>query len=83
MPNWSQVAEHYDGVHLQVSAYLAAAGTAITIPGIPETASVIAGWNPDQTSWFTSAIEYEPHRIPWTFVDRGTERTWQPETSSP
>ncbi|MFV0634465.1 hypothetical protein [Demequina sp.] len=54
VPDWAAVAEHYSGVHLQVRAYLEAAGTAITVDG--EHASVIAGWNPDQTYWFDDNV---------------------------
>lgn len=65
MPDWSQVAQDFDGVHLTVSAWLAAAGT--VIPVDDDTASVIAGWSPDETWWFItpsslgeiSAWEYE------------------------
>ena len=51
IPDWPRVAEHYDGVHLTVCGYLAAAGTAITVDDA--TASVIAGWAPDGTCWLT------------------------------
>lgn len=50
IPDWSQVAREFDGVHLTVSAWLAAAGS--TIPVVHDTASIIAGWSPDETWWF-------------------------------
>ena len=63
IPDWSCVAEHYDAVHMQCRAYLAAAGTVIDVDG--EAASVIAGWAPDSTVWF--------RRVGLT---RGEERRW-------
>lgn len=49
IPDWQRVAAHDAGVHLTVSGYLTAAGTAIPVDST--TASVIAGWNPDETYW--------------------------------
>lgn len=50
IPDWAAVAEEVDGVHLTVAAYLQCAGTVIPVDG-DEIASVIAGWNPDETYW--------------------------------
>jgi hypothetical protein len=79
VPDWSQVAERYDAVHLQVGAYLTAAGVAITIDDSSETASVIAGWNPDETYWFTPAIEYDDDHTRWKLEDDGTDVVWLPD----
>lgn len=64
IPDWATVAEHYDAVHLQVGAYLSAAGTAIPVD--EQTASVIAGWDPDQTYWFTPNIRISDELERWT-----------------
>lgn len=60
IPDWAAVAEEYDGVHLQVGAYLALAGEVIDageVAGIgADVASTIAGWDPDVTTWFTRSI---------------------------
>lgn len=53
VPDWLRVADEYEAVHLTVAGYLVAAGTAIEVDA--ETASVIAGWAPDETYWFTDA----------------------------
>ncbi len=51
-PDWPRLSERYEGVHLTVAGYLAAAGTAITVDADTaitvdaDTASVIAGWRP-------------------------------------
>ncbi|EME15408.1 hypothetical protein G419_23019 [Rhodococcus triatomae BKS 15-14] len=54
VPGWTLVASEYEGVHLTVAGYLAAAGTAIDVDA--DTASVIAGWGPDETYWLTDAL---------------------------
>ncbi|WP_052460393.1 hypothetical protein [Microbacterium gorillae] len=54
VPDWERVGEHWDGVHLTAAAYLAAAGTVIDVSD--DTASVIAGWDPDATFWLTDVL---------------------------
>ncbi|MFC5433907.1 hypothetical protein [Microbacterium suwonense] len=63
LPDWSAVAEHYDAVHLQAGAYLAAAGTAIPVGD--SAASVIAGWNPGETYWLTEVIRFDEEPTAW------------------
>ena len=72
IPDWVKVAEHYDVVHLQVQAYLSAAGTAIPVD--EQTATVIAGWDPDQTFWFTPNVRYIDDPVRWVLEESG-ERT--------
>lgn len=81
IPDWVQVAEHYDAVHLQVGAYLAAAGTTIPIDDSSGFASLIAGWNPDQTYWFSSTTAYDSERILWTLQDDGVDMVWKSESA--
>lgn len=54
MPDWSRVAEHWDGVHLGTSAYLRLAGRAIDCGS--DRAGVIAGWSPDTTFWLRDVV---------------------------
>ncbi len=54
MPDWSRVAEHWDGVHLGTSAYLRLAGRAIDCGR--DRAGVIAGWSPDTTFWLRDVV---------------------------
>ena len=75
VPDWALVAEHYDGVHLQVATYLTAAGTAILVD--TDTASVIAGWNPDQTFWFTSNVRHVDEPVAWRREDEAGEVVWR------
>ncbi|MFC7962977.1 hypothetical protein [Rhodococcoides kroppenstedtii] len=53
IPDWPRLAEVYDGVNLTTTGYLSAATTAIPVDD--DGASVIAGWAPDETYWFTDA----------------------------
>lgn len=50
VPDWSEVARHWDGVHLSVRGYLRTAGRIVEVDG--DRASVLAGWDPDRTYWF-------------------------------
>jgi hypothetical protein len=53
IPDWALVAREWDAIHLPVTAYLENAGRAIEVA--EETASVIAGWDPDTTIWLAVA----------------------------
>jgi hypothetical protein len=67
MPDWSKVATEADGVHLTVGGYLAAAGVAIDTGG--GAASVIAGWNPDETYWFRGTLAQPAGQRRWVRPD--------------
>lgn len=77
IPDWSAVGEQFDGVHLSAAAYLLAAGVPISVDG--ESASLIAGWNPDETWWFRpEAIEVrDDASVSWR---RGRDSVWRPIT---
>lgn len=72
IPDWTAVGEHYDGVHLSVAGYLRAAG--IAIPVDERTASVVAGWDPDQTWWFRPEVLRISEEAPvsWSLRTDGT-----------
>lgn len=65
IPDWPSVAADYDGVHLTVAGYLGAAGKAIPVDD--SAASVIAGWNPDQT-WWLRDMEMVGHDEYWDWT---------------
>ncbi|GAA1392467.1 hypothetical protein [Luteococcus peritonei] len=50
IPDWREVAKDYDGIHLSLAAYLELTGRAIDVE--EGTASMIAGFSPDETRWF-------------------------------
>ena len=74
IPDWAKVAEHYDAVHLQVQAYLSSAGTAIPVD--ERTATVIAGWVPDETYWFTPNVRYIDDPVRWELQEHGERLDW-------
>lgn len=80
VPDWSRVAEHWDAVHLTTAAYLAAAGTAIAVDAA--TASVIAGWNPDETIWLTDEVSCGDDVERWGRDADGEDLTWRPVESA-
>ncbi len=63
VPDWSAVRAIADGVHLSVAGYLSTAGRAIPVEG--DAASVLAGWDPDVTFWFTDARADASTRERW------------------
>lgn len=73
MPDWSRVAERYDGVRLSLAGYLRAATTAITVDA--EGASVIAGWNPDTTWWLNDVAHPVGETVRWRFSPSGERWT--------
>jgi hypothetical protein len=64
IPDWERVAGPWDAAHLTVLGYLNAAGRPLEVDA--ETATVIAGWNPDSTIWLTDvAREWPVPRQTW------------------
>lgn len=74
MPDWARMAEHYDVVHLTYAGYLSAAG--VPIPVDDDTASLIAGWNPDATYWLTD-VEETGDPVPWRCHGYVGEGDWR------
>lgn len=66
VPDWYEVAQNYSGVHLTIAAYFALAGVSIDVGN--DLASVIAGWAPDQTIWFTPDLRYIGEEETWDRV---------------
>ncbi|GAA3707443.1 hypothetical protein GCM10022377_21520 [Zhihengliuella alba] len=59
MPDWQQVADQYDAVHVTVGGYLATATRPIPLAGhgLPGGHTMLAGWDPDQTYWFDAPLQ--------------------------
>ncbi|WP_427019202.1 hypothetical protein ACQCSX_20880 (plasmid) [Pseudarthrobacter sp. P1] len=76
IPDWERVADEWDAVHLTVLGYLNGATRALPVD--TNTATVIAGWDPDSTLWLTDAARETggprqtwrraSNRGPWTPV---------------
>lgn len=72
IPDYAQVAQHYDAVHLSVRGYLATAGRAV--PADDDHAALLAGWNPDETFWLTDKLSTTGTPVTWALDKTGT---WQ------
>jgi hypothetical protein len=55
MPDWSAAAADWDAVHVTVAGHLTTATRALPL-GDGDAATVLAGWNPDQTWWVTDTL---------------------------
>lgn len=79
MPDWSSVAREWDAAHLTVAGYLTTAGRAVPVD---EThASVLAGWDPDATFWFSDDVRVDDERTSWRRDDES--EAWAPAGDSP
>jgi hypothetical protein len=48
LPDWSQVAEHFDGIHVTIGGFVTSCGLAIPVG---KTFTMLGGWIPDATLW--------------------------------
>lgn len=55
----STLAADFDAVHPSVAGHLASATRPLPLAD-PDGATVLAGWNPDQTWWLTAILETVP-----------------------
>jgi hypothetical protein len=67
VPDWTAVAAEADAVHLTVRGYLSAATRLIDVGD--GMASVLAGWNPDETYWFRGMAARPADARRWCLVD--------------
>jgi hypothetical protein len=56
-PDWTAVAEDWDGVHVSLAAHLT---TAYRLLQVGQAATFLAGWNPDETLWLGQAATVDP-----------------------
>lgn len=74
IPDWSRVAQEYAAAHLSIAGYLTAATTAVDVSD--DTASVIAGCNPDTTWWFHGVVRRVGDPVLWVADDNDGHRRW-------
>jgi hypothetical protein len=80
IPDWSAVADDWDAVHVTVAGYLTTATRALPL-GDGDSATVLAGWNPDQTWWLTDTLATTtPHPASWHNPrdPSGPDFAWRP-----
>jgi hypothetical protein len=63
LPDWEAVASDFDAVHLTVGGYLGTAGRALPVD---DAFTMLAGWNPDETYWFTDILEPGGPTVRWS-----------------
>ena len=76
VPDWRAVSEDWDGVHLTVSGYLAAASQVLDLGN--GTATMIAGFNPDHTFWLRDVVRVSPQPVRWVEREVGEDYVWSP-----
>ncbi len=67
IPDWQAVAADWHAVHLTIAGYLAAATKRIEVAD--GRASVIAGWNPDETVWLRGSPTPTSASVEWRCYD--------------
>jgi hypothetical protein len=83
IPDYAAVAADWDAVHLTVAGYLSTAGVAWPVSSEAATATVLAGWNPDQTWWLTDALVSDGPATYWVNPDGGGPGWRADSTQSP
>jgi len=73
LPDWEQVMEHYDGVHLTVGGYLACGGLTLHAG---DGYTMLAGWIPDATIWLRDVATGQRCLGRWYGGPQGTG-TWE------
>ncbi len=69
LPDWEQVMEHYDGVHLTIGGYLACGGVA---PPAGDGHTMLTGWIPDATLWLRDVTTGQRRLGRWYGDPQGT-----------
>ena len=62
LPDWPAVARRWDGVHVSVGGYLSTAGMRVDAGG---AATLLAGWDADQTLWLDDVFTSARHIAAW------------------
>jgi len=78
LPDWEQVMEHYDGVHLTIGGYLACGGVT---PPVGDGHTMLAGWIPDATLWLRDVATSQRRLGRWYGDPQGTG-TWDDLTDA-
>jgi len=79
IPDWDAVAEDWDAVHVSVAGYLTTATRALPLAD-GASATVLAGWNPDQAWWLRDVLTTTtPHPESWRWTEDtdGSEPAWR------
>jgi hypothetical protein len=78
IPDYAAVADDWDAVHLTVTGYLTTATRSLAVTD--EAATVLAGWDPDQTWWLTDILRVAGPAQRWHSPDDAPQNyAWRPE----
>jgi len=81
LPDWSAVGEDYDAVHLTVNGYLGISGRALPVD--EDSATFLAGWDPDVSFWLTDLLEAADSAQLWSAERSSPARRWRPVGEKP
>lgn len=73
IPDWPAVAADWDAVHVSVAGYLTTATRALPLPDAAG-ATMLAGWDPDETWWLTDVLQHAGPPEHWTCPDGEWQR---------
>ena len=76
LPDWSLVLQDDDAVPLSAMVYFAASGRVLALER--DVATLIAGWNADETYWLTDVLAFAGAPTDWAAADHHPSRTWHP-----
>lgn len=81
IPDYPTIATQWDGIHVTVAGYLT--GATRTIPIDEHRATLLAGWEPDQTWWLTDTLTNPAPPTRWLRDDEYGDQPegWRPAQS--
>lgn len=77
IPDWLHVGQDIDAVHLSVDGYLTTAGRVVSVDD--DRATVLAGWDPDNTYWLQEVNHVERECQVWDYDEE--EESWDLRTA--
>lgn len=75
IPDWAAVAADWDAVHVTVAGYLTTATRALPLPD-GHAATMLAGWNPDQTWWLADILRRTAEPDHWHNTEENGDPNW-------
>jgi hypothetical protein len=68
LPDWDQVAQNYDGIHVTIGAYVSTSGRAMPVG---DSYTMLAGWVPDGDLWLENRSVQDVELGTWDFSSHG------------
>ncbi|HEX7080564.1 MAG TPA: hypothetical protein VF329_06085 [Gammaproteobacteria bacterium] len=81
IPDWLQLSDRYDGIHLKVTGYLETAGRFLPVGS---GGTLLAGWNPGATYWLTDCLAVAGPPSRWERrSSESADRRWHVQEDDP